>query len=142
VARWQVRIAQQASGSSPAGGSSIISGVGAWSLPFAPVVAVGDLIYATGFPFVAGLADNSALATTPAMGVVIAKPAAFSAAVAYMGEVPGFFGLSIGSVYYMGLAGAITTTPPAVIGDVVQEVGVAIAASVLLFNPGPTTVVL
>lgn len=47
--------------------------------------------------------------------------------------ITGLSGLTPGSRYYLGAAGAITATIPS--AGVLQEVGVAISATRLLFNP-------
>lgn len=44
-------------------------------------------------------------------------------------------------LYASGTAGAITETAPAVSGDQVQKIGVAISATLILFNPDLTIVV-
>jgi len=123
----------------PSGGAQITSAAGAWTVPAGAVV--GDLIYGTGV-FTGALADNSSGTTVPAIGVVIAKPAATTATLAYFGEAASFAGLTPGAVYYVGLAGAVTLAPPVAAGSVVQQVGVAASATTMVFNPGPTEVVL
>jgi hypothetical protein len=45
-------------------------------------------------------------------------------------------GLTIGAKYYLGTAGAITTTPPTAAGTIVQEVGDAKSATELSFILG------
>ncbi len=49
--------------------------------------------------------------------------------------ITGLAGLTPGARYYLGASGGITITPPSADGLVVQEVGVAISTSRLLFNP-------
>jgi hypothetical protein len=118
-------------------GSGLVSLPGAWTVPAG--VAVGDVVYGTG-SFAADVADRNAVATMPALGLVIAKPLATTATLLYMGESPAIFvGLTPGAEYYVGLLGAIETPSAAVDGDVVQRVGVAASATVLIFNPDPTT---
>jgi hypothetical protein len=120
-------------------GKQVVSDPGAWTVP--NTVSVGDLVYGTG-AFTADAADNTSVATAPAIGVVIAKPLATTATVAYLGEVGAFAGLTPGAIYYLGTAGAVTTTPPASVGNVVQRVGVAADATTMVLNPGLHDVVL
>jgi hypothetical protein len=50
--------------------------------------------------------------------------------------ITGLSGLTPGVPHYLDTAaGAITDTPPAAAGNLVQEVGIALSATVLLFNP-------
>jgi hypothetical protein len=52
-------------------------------------------------------------------------------------KIHGLAGLTPGARYYLdaAVAGGITDTPPAGAGNLVQEVGVALSATELLFNP-------
>lgn len=51
-------------------------------------------------------------------------------------KLSGLSGLTAGAVHYLSTTGgAITDTPPSGAGNLVQEVGVAISATELLFNP-------
>ena len=127
-----------ASGGGGGGGSAIVSAVGAWTVPAA--VAVGDAVYVTG-SFAADKADNTSLPTTPAIGIVIAKPLATTATVAYAGEVTVLAGLTAGAVYYLGVAGAITTVAPGAPGNVIQRLGTAASATTLLLIASPVDVV-
>lgn len=45
-------------------------------------------------------------------------------------------GLTAGSVYFVGTAGAITTTTPTTQDYVIRPVGTALSTTVLLFTPG------
>jgi hypothetical protein len=52
------------------------------------------------------------------------------------GKITGLSGLTPGATYYLGTtAGTITTTAPTTDGNLVQEIGVAVSATELLFNP-------
>jgi hypothetical protein len=53
------------------------------------------------------------------------------------GKISGLTGLTPGATYYLdaAVAGGITVTPPSGAGNLVQEVGVAISATELFFNP-------
>lgn len=122
-----------------AAGSVIVSASGQFTVPAG--VAVGDVVYITG-SLAADQADNTSVATAPAVGIVVAKPLATTATVAYLGEVAGFVGLTAGAVYYLGTLGGMTTTPPNVGGNVIQRIGVAISATALLLNPSLADVVI
>lgn len=51
-------------------------------------------------------------------------------------KIGGLSGLTPGATYYLAtVPGAITDTPPAASGNVVQEVGVAVSATELFYNP-------
>jgi hypothetical protein len=51
-------------------------------------------------------------------------------------KLSGLSGLTAGGIHYLSTtAGTITDTPPSGSGNLVQEVGVAISATELLFNP-------
>jgi hypothetical protein len=52
------------------------------------------------------------------------------------GKIGGLTGLTPGATYYLDTTpGAITDTPPSASGNFVQELGVAVSATELLFNP-------
>lgn len=51
------------------------------------------------------------------------------------GVLKGFTGLSVGTLYYLGLNGAITTTAPSTNGLWVVSVGMAVSATELVINP-------
>jgi hypothetical protein len=52
------------------------------------------------------------------------------------GKISVLSGLTPGATYYLATTGgAITTTPPSGSGNLVQEIGVAVSATELLFNP-------
>ncbi len=123
-----------------ASGVSVVdvrSGVGAFTVPSG--VAVGDIVRFTGAN-TAGVADNSAEATVPAIAVVIGKPTSTTATLLYFGEVTGVGVLTPTAIYFLGTAGGLTTVAPSAVGSVIQAVGQAIDASVLLFAPGAVTV--
>lgn len=56
------------------------------------------------------------------------------------GIVTGLSSLNPGTTYFLSTVGAVTTTPPATAGNVVQTVGKALSATSLQFNPSPVTV--
>jgi len=122
----------------------VSSAPGAWTVPAGAVV--GDVIYASG-AFVGALADASANATTPGIGVITAKPTAVTATVLYYGETPvgTYAGLAVGSEYFLSLvAGGIIVegSAPTGTGEVLQRLGVAISLTQLLLMPDPTKVIL
>lgn len=51
------------------------------------------------------------------------------------GSVTGLTSLTVGSRYYLGTVGAITTTAPSTTGNVVQSVGIATSTTALDFQP-------
>jgi len=104
-------------------------------------VAVGELVFVSG-AFAADEADNTSLATGPAIGVVVAKPTAVTATVAYRGQVGVFGGLTPGAIYYLGTAGGLTTSAPAAVGNVIQRIGVAADATTMILDPVLVNVVL
>lgn len=62
-----------------------------------------------------------------------------SGAIYFVGQIiTGLSGLTPGTTYYLDTTGgAITATPPSSSGNGVQEVGVALSATTLLFHPKP-----
>jgi hypothetical protein len=112
----------------------IASAAGQYTVPGA--VNVGDLVYATGVN-TADVADNGAEATTPAIGIVIAKPLATTATLAYLGEVTGLAGMTPGAIQYLGSSGGLVEAGslPSTPGSVIQQVGVALTATKLLLDP-------
>jgi hypothetical protein len=104
---------------------------GAFTVPAG--VAVGDLVYSTG-NYTADKADNVSGSTAPAIGMVIAKPTATTATVAYAGEIPGFVGLTAGTQYFLGTSGAMVVgagVPTAPL-SISQEIGTALNGTTLL----------
>lgn len=74
----------------------------------------------------------------PAHGYV--KTAALTGAdatVFFGGTLSGLAGLSPGFVYLSATAGGVTSTPPSSGGQLVQVVGIAVAATVIAFQPQP-----
>jgi hypothetical protein len=88
-------------------------------------VAVRDAVYITGADTV-DQADASSAVSSPAVGLVRAKPTATTALVQTAGELPGFVGLTPGVPYYISgtTPGAITAAAPGG-GNAVQVVGFA-----------------
>lgn len=62
-----------------------------------------------------------------------------SGAIYFVGQIiTGLSGLTPGTVYYLDTTGgALTATPPSTPGNGVQQVGIALSATTLLFNPQP-----
>ena len=83
---------------------------------------------------------NATDATKPAHGFVkAAVESASNASVYFEGVNAQLTGLTVGSRYYLSAAtpGAITATPPAVAGNVVQYIGTPHAVGAIRFEPGP-----
>jgi len=73
-----------------------------------------------------------------ANGFVLGAVSATASGTLYPEEavITGLTGLTPGTTYYLHTtAGGITNTPPSAAGNVVQEVGVALSATELLFRP-------
>jgi hypothetical protein len=78
--------------------------------------------------------------TKPAEAFAPANIANGAAGVVYFPgrKISGLSGLTPGATYYLDTAaGAITDTPPSGAGNLVQEVGQALSASELVFQPKP-----
>jgi hypothetical protein len=81
---------------------------------------------------------NATDATKPANCFVLASVASSAGATVYFAGqiITGLSSLTPGTTYYLDITGgAITATPPSTAGNVVQEVGVALSATSLMFNP-------
>jgi len=114
-------------------------------------LSLRDAVYSTPVADTLGLADRANLATIlPFVGLISSIPAPNTARVTYAGEFPwGALGgppLTPGAVYYLGAAGALTTTPPASppdpSGTVLLRVGYAKSVTVLVLSPGEPVVLL
>lgn len=98
------------------------------------VVTATDVVFKNATNDEVARADNGSITTGPALGVVSAIPGPGVATVVFAGEVAGFVGLVAGTIYYVGSAGALTTTPPSppgTPGEYVQQVGIAKNATTL-----------
>lgn len=95
-------------------------------------VALRDAVYVSGAGIV-NKADASLVAKTPAIGFV----SALSGLVQTEGEMDGFSGLVPNTLYYLSpvTPGAITATAPTTLGHVVQALGLAKTATVLIIWP-------
>lgn len=99
-----------------------------------PTVALYDAVYLSGANAV-DLADGDNPITFPCMGIVVEKPTATTAKVAYAGKVAGFAGLVPGDTYFIDTTpGQITNTAPSNPGDVVQKIGWARNATTLVLQ--------
>lgn len=96
-------------------------------------VSEGDFVYFTGSNSV-DLADSTVLTKSPAVGVVVNKPTTTSCLLAHEGKIDLFSGLTPGSLYFLGVSGAISSTAPSSVGEVVQRLGVAINVTSLLLT--------
>ena len=105
-------------------------------------VNVYDTVYLAGSEFV-DQADASSVLTSPAAGIVVAKPTTTTATVMHSGEVTSLTGLTVGSNYFLGPApGALSSAAPTSSGQVVQALGRAISSSKLLWMPSTSIWVL
>lgn len=100
-------------------------------------LAAGDLVnvYSNGGTLNARKADASN--ARRAVGFVLAPVTSPAAATVYFeGTITGLSGLTVGAtVYLSGTAGAITATAPSTATHIVQEVGVALSATEVTFEP-------
>ena len=136
------------SGSSLGGGGVSSSQVLSPTAFLAPVGAViGDAVFVSAADTI-DRADATSIATAPVLGFIQAKPTPTSAILAYAGELGGFGGLVPGATYFLDqVVGQITTTPPALPGDlgtgkVVQRVGRARNPTTLVLQIEPGVVIL
>ena len=89
-------------------------------------VAVGDWVYLSGSNSVT-VADNGSEATCNVLGIVILKPTTIRAVVRSFGQTTALSGLTAAQRYWMGTAGAMTSTPPS--SGVFQQLGSAITTT-------------
>jgi hypothetical protein len=94
------------------------------------------------------LADFSAVATGPAVGVVVANPTQTTVLVQNLGSFLytqamgyGFIPLTPDTVYYIGSSGNLTTSPSAPPGGYQQEIGYAKNTLQLVLNIQDPTLV-
>ena len=83
-------------------------------------------------------ADADAVATMPCMGIAITAGAAGQTISVFIQgpvEIPGSAWTLGGKIYVSTVAGGLTQTAPAGAGDITQEVGVALNATQIYFNP-------
>ena len=115
----------------PGGGGGVASAVqGTYTCPAG--VAVLDAVYLSGAGAV-DLADADDVSKQPLIGIVDSKPGATTAIVTYYGEVSGFVGLTPGDTYYLSITpGQITNVAPVNPGEIVQRIGFAKSATVLV----------
>jgi hypothetical protein len=99
-----------------------------------PAVAVNDAVYLSGSNTV-NRANASSPSTTPAIGFCVALVGATQCKVRTEKKVGGFSGLTPAASVFLGLsAGAITQTAPTGVGEVVQELALAISATEILLR--------
>ena len=113
--------------------STVRSETGQFTCPTG--VAVHDLVYLTG-DMTVDTADNSAIATTPIVGIVIDKPTNTTATLVFFGVVAGFTGLTPGADVFLGTNGGIIVPPlPTTPGTVIQKIGQVVSPTTLLLDP-------
>ena len=72
-----------------------------------------------------------------AHGFVLAGFDEAATATVYLeGNNTGVSGKTIGATYFLSTAGGISDTPPSTAGHIVQEIGVAVSATEITFDPG------
>lgn len=109
------------------------AGYGRFSVPID--VVVRDLICTTG-DFTGVRADNAIPGLAPVVGAVVAKASDTIALVAYHGSISGYSGFTAGADLFLGNEGGIIEPPlPTAVGTVIQKIGQALSATVLLFDP-------
>ena len=114
------------------------SGEAVWTVPSS--VAVGDIVRVTG-NYSAGWASNVAIGNASGvLGVVVDKPTTTTATVAYGGEVTMAIAITAGTSYYLGVDGALITTPLDPIanagsGLVHKKIGFGISSTKILLHP-------
>jgi hypothetical protein len=96
-------------------------------------IAAGALVQVTA----TGTVVNADAAThRAAVGFVLSAIAnAATGTVYYSGQITGLSGLTPGARYFVGAAGAITTTAPTAAGSIWQPIGRATSATALEFLP-------
>jgi hypothetical protein len=122
----------------PVGGGSnnlLMSLSGAWQQSG---LTVGQAVIGSAITDTATVATNATLSgATPFLGLVFATPTVGTATIAYYGEFPWSGApLTPGAKYYLGIGGAITTTPPSTPGNVSLRIGFAKSATILMIFPG------
>jgi len=87
-------------------------------------------------------AGNGSIATAPAMGVVVRKPAVQAATVLFYGELDGFSGLTPNADLFLGAAGILieSASLPTGTGSIVQKVGKALSETTVLFCFDPPVI--
>ena len=98
-------------------------------------VVVNDIVYMSA-PGAVAKADASSTTTSPAIGIVSAKPTPTTATVRTDGLITGMPGLVAGDIYYLasGLPGTMTTIAPSVAPGRVQKLGQAKTTSSFEIN--------
>ena len=126
----------------PAVAADTFSGITA-SFEAGETVAVAHLVYFK-TPGEIWKADMNAAATMPGMGIVTQAKNDGEACIVLLYGIAHLHTLApswtVGGLVYAGAAGALSQSAPSGNEDMVQIVGIAIAADVLLFNPQYTMV--
>jgi hypothetical protein len=113
------------------------SGIGAatQAMTASEALAAGDFvnIYSNAGVPNARKADNSN--NRPANGFVLAAVANAGTATVYLGGMNNArSALTPGLLYFLGVAGAITTTAPSTVGAIIQEIGSASSSTTIQFD--------
>lgn len=99
-----------------------------------PAVAVNDAVYLDA-PNHVNKANATSVATAPAIGFVTALIGATQCRVRTEKFLAGFAGLTAGLEVFLGLsAGAATQTAPSGIGEVIQNLGLAVNSTTIIID--------
>lgn len=99
-----------------------------------PAVAVGDAVYLDS-PNHVNRANAGSVATAPAIGFVSSLVGATQCRVRTEKFLSGFAGLTAGLQVFMGLApGAVTQVAPSLVGEVVQNLGLAVNPTTIIID--------
>jgi len=99
-----------------------------------PAVAVNDVVYLDS-PNHVNRANAGSVATAPAIGFVTALVGATQCRVRTEKFLAGFSGLTAGLEVFLGLsAGAVTQTAPSGVGELIQNLGLAVNATTIIVD--------
>lgn len=120
------------------------SGLPSYSVVASAAITAGALvnIYPNAGVLNARPADNTAVGSE-ANGYAPSAIASGASGTVYLGEglISGLSALSVGAPYFLGTAGAVTTTAPSTAGNLIQPVGKAVSATEFYIQPSSFTVV-
>lgn len=96
-------------------------------------VTVGKLVYLSNDGSLQ-LANNTDLVNKQVYGVVKLKASSTTAKIKRFGELSGYSGISVGSLYYLSIDGNITVTCPTTSGTYINAVGIGKNSSTVFFR--------
>ena len=91
--------------------------------PCNSAVQVNSIVYFDGSAILQRCSNNNA-ATLPVIGIVKAKISDTSCQLQFIGERNGFSGIVPNTIYYLGVNGAVTATPPSTAGTSIVPIGI------------------